>query len=216
MKILLFGINFYPELTGIGKYSGELAAYLVGKGHDVKVISAPPYYPEWHVHEGYSNWLYKKESWSGITVIRCPLWVPAKKNGIQRILHLLTFSLSSLPVAIWQVFWKPDIVLSIAPALTSAPIARLIAILSGSTTWLHLQDLELDAAFGLGIVRSNSAFEKAIRQIEKAIIARFDHISTISLAMRNNIIDKGIPEKKISILPNWVDINFINPFPPQI
>jgi colanic acid biosynthesis glycosyl transferase WcaI len=28
MKILLYGINFAPELTGIGKYTGELAAWL--------------------------------------------------------------------------------------------------------------------------------------------------------------------------------------------
>lgn len=29
MKILLYGINFAPELTGIGKYTGELAARTV-------------------------------------------------------------------------------------------------------------------------------------------------------------------------------------------
>jgi colanic acid biosynthesis glycosyl transferase WcaI len=29
MKILLYGINFAPELTGIGKYTGELTAWLV-------------------------------------------------------------------------------------------------------------------------------------------------------------------------------------------
>ena len=27
-KILLYGINFSPELTGIGKYTGEMAAWL--------------------------------------------------------------------------------------------------------------------------------------------------------------------------------------------
>lgn len=26
MKILIYGINFTPELTGIGKYTGEMAA----------------------------------------------------------------------------------------------------------------------------------------------------------------------------------------------
>lgn len=213
MKILLYGINFYPELTGIGKYSGELAAYLVENGHKVKVISAPPYYPEWRLHKGYSKWLYKKEIWSGTTIIRCPIWVPTKKNAIQRILHLLTFSLSSLPVALWQVFWKPDMVLSIAPALTTAPIAHLIANLSGSIAWLHVQDLELDAALGLEMIPSNSVFEKTIRAIEKRVIAGFDHISTISKAMRNKIIDKGIPPEKISVLPNWVDTNLIKPLP---
>jgi colanic acid biosynthesis glycosyl transferase WcaI len=32
MKILLYGINFAPELTGIGKYTGEMAAWLASLG----------------------------------------------------------------------------------------------------------------------------------------------------------------------------------------
>ena len=48
MKILLYGINFAPELTGIGKYTGELAA----RGHEVRVVTAPPYYPAWAVSPG--------------------------------------------------------------------------------------------------------------------------------------------------------------------
>ena len=46
MKILLYGINFSPELTGIGKYTGEMAAWLSAVGHDVRVVTAPPYYPK--------------------------------------------------------------------------------------------------------------------------------------------------------------------------
>ena len=42
MKILLYGINYPPELTGIGKYSGEVAESLAKQGHDVRVITAPP------------------------------------------------------------------------------------------------------------------------------------------------------------------------------
>ena len=49
MKVLLYGINYAPELTGIGKYSGEMAEWLSQLGHDVRVVTAPPYYPEWKV-----------------------------------------------------------------------------------------------------------------------------------------------------------------------
>lgn len=45
MKILLYGINYSPELTGIGKYSGEQARWLAEQGHEVRVVTAPPYYP---------------------------------------------------------------------------------------------------------------------------------------------------------------------------
>jgi colanic acid biosynthesis glycosyl transferase WcaI len=39
MKILLYGINFAPELTGIGKYTGELAAWLAARGHKVREVA---------------------------------------------------------------------------------------------------------------------------------------------------------------------------------
>lgn len=211
MKILLFGINFYPELTGIGKYSGELAAYLANKGHEVHVITTPPYYPEWRVKDGYSKWFYKKDFWSGITIFRCPIWIPKSKNGINRIIHLLSFSISSLPITIFQIFWKPDLIFAIAPSLFSAPLARLIALLSNSKSWLHLQDLELDTALGLGIINSNPQYKSILYKIEKSIYKKFDRLSTISKAMKLKLVDKGISPDKIYLLPNWVDTTLIKP-----
>lgn len=61
MKILVYGINYSPELTGIGKYTGEMVEWLAAQGHEVRVITAPPYYPQWQVGENYSAWRYKRE-----------------------------------------------------------------------------------------------------------------------------------------------------------
>jgi len=55
MRILIYGINFSPELTGIGKYSGEMAEWLVAHGHKVRVVTAPHYYPQWRV-AGPNRW----------------------------------------------------------------------------------------------------------------------------------------------------------------
>ena len=55
MKILVYGINYSPELTGIGKYTGEMVEWMAEQGHDVRVITAPPYYPEWQVGARYSG-----------------------------------------------------------------------------------------------------------------------------------------------------------------
>ena len=60
MKILLYGINYSPELTGIGKYSGEMAAWLAAQGHEVRVVTAPPYYPDWKVWQGFSTWRFNQ------------------------------------------------------------------------------------------------------------------------------------------------------------
>ena len=61
MRILIYGINFSPELTGIGKYSGEMADWLSNRGHEVRVITAPPYYPEWSIRKEYKNFFRLKK-----------------------------------------------------------------------------------------------------------------------------------------------------------
>jgi len=91
MRVLIYGINFYPELTGIGKYTGELAAWLHERGHDVDVVTSLPYYPEWQVSKSFSKWHYIFDSTRGFPVMRCPLYVPSKPNGLQRIIHLFSF-----------------------------------------------------------------------------------------------------------------------------
>lgn len=121
MKILVYGINYWPEPTGIGKYTGEMAAWLVSRGHEVRVVTAPPYYPAWKISPGYRALAYTRAMETGATVFRCPLWVPGQPSGAKRMLHLFSFALSSLPVVLRQIFWRPDVVWMAAPAFACAP-----------------------------------------------------------------------------------------------
>lgn len=94
-KILIIGYNFTPEPIGIGKYSGELAGYLVVKGHHVQVITAYPYYPQWAVDPVYRQYRFSNERMNGVEVCRCPIFVPKKASGFKRILLDLSFFVSS-------------------------------------------------------------------------------------------------------------------------
>ena len=105
MRVLIYGLNFQPELTGVGKYTSELAAWLAGRGHEVRVICAPPYYPASALHFGYRN-RWASEDWRAdgcaISIRRCPLWIPTKPRAWRRVLHLASFAASSLPVLFSQ------------------------------------------------------------------------------------------------------------------
>ena len=101
-RLLLVALNHAPELTGIGKYVGEMTAYLVQAGFKVKVIAAPPYYPAWSVQLPYVAWRYQREERDGAVVWRCPLYVGSRPGGLWRIVHLLSFALSSLPLILLQ------------------------------------------------------------------------------------------------------------------
>ncbi len=212
-KILVVGLNFQPEITGIGKYTGEMAAYLSSKGHQVRVITTPPYYPYWKVQPGYRWWKYRREIWSGVEIYRCPLWVPRNPSGIKRIFHLLSFSLSSLPVLLTQIFWGPQIVLCVAPALFSAPVALLIARLCRARAWLHLQDFELDAATHLGMLGSGNFLTRLVASGESWLLGAFDRVSTISDRMLARLEQKGVHLDRTCFFPNWVDTEAVFPLP---
>lgn len=211
MRILIHGINFFPELTGIGKYTGELAQFLSQKGNQVRVVTAPPYYPQWKINCPYSGGLYKQEKIDEIEVIRCPLWVPSKPTGWNRVLHLASFTLSSIPAMLWQTTWKPDIVISIAPAILCSPISWLTARLAKAKAWLHIQDFELEAAINLRLLPGFGFISNILKKAEAFLFQRFDTVSTISQRMLERLWDKGIAAQKTYLLPNWVDSQVIFP-----
>ncbi|RYX88409.1 MAG: colanic acid biosynthesis glycosyltransferase WcaI [Comamonadaceae bacterium] len=210
MKILIYGLNFAPELTGIGKYSGEMAAWLSSRGHDVRVVTAPPYYPAWKVQTGYRATRYQVETWRGLRVLRCPLWVPANAGGLKRLVHLASFAASSIFGLLSNWRWKPDVVWLTEPPLFCAPAALGFARLRGAKAWLHIQDYEIDAAFDLGLLRGPS-MRKAVTQGERWLMRNFDRVSTISERMMARSRDKGVDEARLVSFPNWVDVSKIQP-----
>ena len=210
LKILLYGINFVPELTGIGKYTGEMAAWLAAAGHDVRVVTAPPYYPEWRVQPEYSGPQHMHKTWQGVQVWRAPLWVPAKPSGIKRLLHLASFALGSLPLMLRQVTWRPDVVWVVQPPLFCAPTALCVARLCGARAWLHVQDYEVDAAFALGLLRSGLAY-RVVTGLERWLMGRFDRVSSISTRMLERAATKGVPADKQVLFPNWIDLDAVQP-----
>jgi colanic acid biosynthesis glycosyl transferase WcaI len=214
VRILLHGINYSPELTGIGKYSGEMAQWLAARGHLVRVVTAPPYYPAWRVRTDYRGWSYKTEPAAGpdgVRVYRCPIYVPRRPSGKSRVLHLSSFMLSSLPIMLSQAQWRPDVVLAVEPTLMSSVAGLMTARMADAVAWLHIQDFEVDAAFDLGLLKSDGFAHRLAEAVERRVMHRFDCLSTVSEKMMHRLPEKGIPVEKTVMFPNWVDTDAIAP-----
>jgi colanic acid biosynthesis glycosyl transferase WcaI len=212
LRILIHGINYTPEVAGVGKYTGEMGEWLAQRGHEVRVVTTPPYYPAWRVDKAYSARAYRRERMVGTEVWRCPLWVPSKPSGIKRLLHLASFAASSFPVMLRQVLWRPNVVVLVVPTLFAAPQAWLAARLCRAGTWLHIQDFEMDAAMGLGILGGNR-IRRFLHEVETFILARFSRVSAITEAMRRRVVEKGFPEKRALVFTNWSDVDSVRPLP---
>ncbi|MDH5325767.1 MAG: WcaI family glycosyltransferase [Gammaproteobacteria bacterium] len=210
MKILLVSLNYTPELTGIGKYSGELVEWLVSKGHEVTVVTTPPYYPNWEVWSGFRKFWYSEARHLSECVIRCPIWVPKNVNGIKRIFHLLSFAISSLPIILLQARKEKNVVFLTEPPLFCAPVVLFAARFFKIKTWLHVQDLEVDAAVDLGIIKNKVVVSMAY-WLERNLVRKFHIVSTISKNMQKRIEAKGVKVDNQVYFPNWVDCETIKP-----
>jgi colanic acid biosynthesis glycosyl transferase WcaI len=209
MKDLIKSINFHPELTGIGKYNGELASWLVANNCSVRVITAPPYYPQWKASPGYRKFLWSHELWMGVSIWRCPIYIPSAPTGISRIIHLVSFAITSFPIIFIQTFWRPNIILTIEPPIITAPAALLAAKLCNAKTILHIQDYEVDAAFDLGLIRGKW-LKSIILKMESWLLLRFDLVATISTKMIDRAQAKGVAADKVLLFPNWVDVSLFS------
>lgn len=203
-RILVLGINCMPELTGIGKYTGEMVSWLAGNGHSTTVITGFPYYPHWEVQEPYSGRFFKKEvSHRGnLRIYRCPMYVPAEPSGIKRLLHEFSFFVSSFIVLFKLLFAKRyDYIFSIAPPFHLGFLALFYRFFRGGKIIYHIQDLQVDAAKELGML-PKSLFP-ILFDLEKFILNRVNFVSTISDGMISRIKDKV--GRDVLFFPNWVD-----------
>ena len=210
MKILVFGINYYPELTGIGKYTAEMCAWLAKQHHHVSVITAMPYYPEWKIHSLYQHRLWHTETIDGVVVQRCPLYVPKKVSGVKRMIHEFSFLLSSSIYWIKALFQTHDVVICISPPFHLGFMVWVYKVIKNTPVIYHIQDLQVDAARNLGILK-NEALLTILEKFERFLLHRMTKVSSLSDGMKQNILKKGIDENDYFNLPNWVDTDFIKP-----
>lgn len=211
MKVLICSANYAPELTGVGKYSGDMAEWLAAQGHEVRVVAAPPYYPAWRVAPEYRGRPYCRETLAGVRVWRAPLWVPKRAGGLARVLHLGSFAITSAPLLLWWgLTWRPQVCVAVAPFFTCAPALLLAARLAGARTWLHLQDFEIDVAFSMGLLKGGW-LKRAVLAAERFVFRRFDRVSSISQRMLERAAHKGVPADRLTLFRNWVDVQAVRP-----
>lgn len=214
-RVAIVGLNYAPEEIGIGAFTGGMAAGLVERGLAVTAIVGKPYYPQWRIWDGYRGALWRRTQEQGVRVIRCAHYVPARPTGLRRIVHLASFAMAALPPAIRLALGRrserPEVVLCVAPALLSVPVAWVLARLAGARLWIHVQDFEVEAAFATGLVNPAGLAARLARGTENALLRLADRVSTISPQMCARLLGKGIAAGRISEIRNWANAPALDP-----
>jgi colanic acid biosynthesis glycosyl transferase WcaI len=207
MKVTVWGINYAPEVTGIAPYNVALCRYLKEHGHDARMVTTFCYYPAWKKLPEDQGRLYRTDIIDGVPVHRCWHYVPTRPNAIKRILHEGTFVLFSLLRLL--TLPKADVYVVVSPPLLLGFAAWLLTRIKRAPFVFHVQDLQPDAAVGLGMLKP-SLLTRALYWLEAFAYRKAAMVSGISQGMLQAYRRKGVPEEKTYLFYNGVELDSVN------
>jgi len=199
VRVAILGINYTPEPTGIAPYTTGLATGLSKRGHDVRVLTGCPHYPQWKRDEA-SNGFRFEEQIEGVRVRRVSHHVPAGPSWIGRGAMELTFGLQLLT----NRWGRPEVVVCVTPPLIAAAMSAVRARLTwrGPAVGILVQDLYGRGVAETGAMSGTSA--RVLGLVESAALRRADGVTVIHTGFAADLVEHlGVDRRRIRIMRNW-------------
>jgi len=204
MKVSIHTMYFLPDFGSAPILINELASDLAARGHDVEVVTTLPRQrtPE------LKGLLFSRRKMNGFVVKR--FWTNTTSHPIGRLVAWNIYTAGTILNAL--TLRKGDVLFLRTPPLQLGLTGFLAAKLRGVRVVLSVQDIHPDLSIESGILRNRAAIRFA-QGLEKWVYGVSDHILVIGDGFLKNLLDKGVPRGKMTVIPNWVDTDFLRPLP---
>ena len=203
MRILVVGINYAPECTGIAPYTTGLADGLAAQGNSVQVLTGIAHYPAWSVHEDFRDRrTYRGTAVAGSpSVTRLRHYVPSRPSMFRR----LRMELSLARRVVLCRWGRPDVVIVTSPALLSASAVVLRARLRRRPVGVIVHDL-----YSRG-VKETGAAPATVARLVGIIESWTMKLSSGTVVVHERFIDSlvgiGVTPTNLRVVRNWVHVN---------
>lgn len=189
----------------------QICKDLAASGHKVTVITTFPHYENFRIWPEYRGKLVERKREDGMEIIRLFTYAPGKKSMINRMLSYFTFNaLATMVGVLSRKQW--DVILCTNGSFFTGVSAWLVGQTKHVPFIYNVQDLYPDVPIRAGQL-SNPVAIAILQRIERFMYRKAARITVISQSFRDNLVSKGVPAEKISIIPNFVDTDFIRPLP---
>ncbi len=210
MHVLIVSPYFWPESVGAATWIHQLSSDLVEKGHQVTVLTAFPNFPTGRVFPGYRGRVLMRESVDGIDVIRTYMYATPRKAFWPRAVSFGSACLS-LPI-VGMLVRRPDAIYCIIPPLPLGWTIELLGRLRRTPVVVNVQDIYPQAAVSVGYLQNRAAI-RGFEKMERSIYKQAAAIVVITEAFRRDLVAKGVPPGKVYVIPNWADVDTVQPAP---
>lgn len=206
MRILILTQWYPPEPATL---MHEMAQELQALGHQVQVLTGFPNYPNGILSEGYKLRPWQREQFDGVELIRTWLYPDHSQSGLKRILNYLSFAMSAALLGGFLAK-RPDVIFVYHPPMTVAIPAWVLSRIWRVPFVYQIQDMWPETLTATGML-NNPRLLALVAKFARWVYRQAEHILVISTGFKNNLLHKGVPDDKISVVSNWVDANVYCP-----
>ncbi|MBS1717386.1 MAG: glycosyltransferase family 4 protein [Armatimonadetes bacterium] len=200
MRIIIISQWFEPEPIFKGL---PFARELIKRGHSVQVLTGFPNYPGGKLYPGYKVKFLQIENMEGARVIRLPLFPSHDQSGKKRILNYISFAMSLFFMAPWLVR-QADVVYVYHPPATVAAGALALKWFRRIPFVYDIQDLWPETLEATGMVGSKWIF-RAVSWWCNLVYKQAKHITVLSPGFKRALVERRVPQEKVSVIYNWCD-----------
>jgi len=204
MKILIHTMYYLPDFGSAPVLMDELARFLAGAGHEVEVVTTMPR----ERGAEFRGLVYSKRDAGGFAVKR--FWAPSSPGPLGRLLAWNVYTAGAL-LNLLSVR-RGDVLFLRTPPLQLGVPAFWARAFGRARVLVNVQDIHPDLAIESGILR-NPAGIRFAKALERWVYGLADRIVVIGDGFARNLRGKGVPDGKVTVLPNWVDTEFLKPGP---
>lgn len=198
--------------------AAELSRHWARMGHEVTILTGFPNHPtgvvptEW---QSRFRQLRNVDVVDRVNVVRTWLWPLPNRKAHERIRNYASFcisaAISGLPLE------RPDVVIGSSPQLLVALSAWWLAWWKRSPFIFEVRDLWPESLAAVGAAGEESVLHRALGAIAGFLYRRANRIVVVTPAFKQHLIRQWrVPDEKISIVENGVEIDLFRPDPDAI
>ena len=208
MRILLIHQYFLEKNDGGGSRFNEMTKAWAAQGHDVTVLAGMVHYATGKKEERYQGkfTLRDENFYDHVDVVRCHVSESYNSSFLGRLWAYFSFVFSSVYAGLFKVKGQHDVILVTSPPLFVGITAYILSVFKRLPFIFEVRDLWPESAIDTGVLQ-NKLIIKFAYWFESFIYKKAKLINVLTPAFRTNLIEKGVPEKKILFIPNAADFS---------
>jgi len=150
-----------------------------------------------------------REEIDGIEVIRTYTYATPSRTFWPRIVSFGAFCASSAMAGLSRLP-EADVIYAVLPPLPLGVSGVVLSRTMHAPLVVNVQDIYPDVAVAIGVLKHKLAIA-VFERMEHWIYSKSTRIVVISDGFRDNLRNKGVPESKVAVVPNWADTVAIRP-----